>query len=60
MMLPVNVGNYTPVVNVYDCVVMRTECICLVYFQHYYLPLPHSCLGVVGSQTPNLKEPYWL
>jgi len=31
-----------------------------VYFQHYYLMLPHCHLGVVVSQTAHQLEPSWL
>jgi len=56
-------GNYTLVVAVVDEVdsrVARIGCPCSVYFQHYYMMLPHCHLGVVVSQTAHLLKPYWL
>ena len=53
-------GNYTSVVDEIDLWVARKECLCLVYFQHYYRMLPHCHLGVVVSQTGHPVEPYWL
>jgi hypothetical protein len=41
------VGNYTPVVEEIDSWVAQIECLCSVYFHHYYLMLPHCHLGVV-------------
>jgi hypothetical protein len=60
-MVAAKVGNYILVVVVdeIDLQVARIECFCLVYFQHYYLMLPHCHLGVVVSQTAHLLEPYW-
>jgi hypothetical protein len=60
----VKAGNYTQVVVVgvdeIDSRVAGFECLCLVYFQHHYLTLPHCHLGVVVSQTAYWLEPYWL
>jgi hypothetical protein len=57
--VPVKVGNYTLVVNEFDLWVAQIECLCLVYFQYYYLMLPHCSLGFVVSQTAHLFKPYW-
>jgi len=51
--------NYTPVVNEFDMWVAQIECLCLLYFQHYYLMLPHCSLGFVVSQTAHLFKPHW-
>ena len=53
-------GNYTPVEDEFDSGVVRIECLCSVYFQHYCQMLPHCLLGVVVSQTAHPMEPYWL
>jgi hypothetical protein len=53
-------GNYTPVVEEIDYWVARMQCLCSVYFQHYYLMLPHCHLGIVASQSCQLVEPYRL
>ena len=57
--------NYTLVVVVVvvvvdeiDSRVVQIECLCLVYFQHYYLMLPHGHLGIVVSQPAHKLEPY--
>jgi hypothetical protein len=56
------VGSCTPVVvEEIGFWVSRIDCLCLVYFQHDYLMLPHCHLGiVVVSQTGHPVEPYWL
>jgi hypothetical protein len=68
-MVPAKAGNYILVVVVVvvvvvvdeiDSQVVRIECLCLVYFQHYYLMLPHCPLGIVVSPAANPLEPYWL
>jgi len=59
-MVPAKAGNYTPVVDEIDSGVAQIECLCSVYFQHYYLLLPHCPLGVVVSQTGHPLEPDWL
>jgi ABC-type proline/glycine betaine transport system permease subunit len=63
-MVPVKSGNYTLLVVVVvvlveeiDWWVTQIECLCLVYFPHYKLMLPHYPLGVVMSQTADLMEP---
>jgi hypothetical protein len=58
----VKVGSCTPVVVVeIGSWVARIGCHCFVYFQRYYLMLPHCHLGiVVVSQTGHPVEPYWL
>jgi hypothetical protein len=48
------------VVDEIDSWIARIECLCLVYFQHDFLMLPHFLLGVVVSQTSHWLEPYWL
>jgi len=51
-MVPAKPGNYTlVVVDEIDSQIARIECLCSVYFQHYYLMLPHCHLRVVLSQT---------
>jgi hypothetical protein len=54
-------GNYTLVVEATDWWVARIDCLSLVYFQRYYLMLPHFHLGVVvDCQTGHPVERYWL
>jgi hypothetical protein len=48
------------VVDEINLQVAPIEYLCLVYFHHYYLMLPHCHLGVVVSQTPHWLKPYWL
>ena len=50
-MVAAKTGNYTPVVEEIDLWVSPIECFCPVYFQHYFLILPHCHLGVVWSLT---------
>jgi len=50
-MVATKAGNYTPVVDEFDLWVALIECLCLVYFQHYYLVLPHCHLGIDVSLT---------
>jgi hypothetical protein len=51
----------TPVVEENDLWVSGIESLYLVYFQCYYLMLPHCHLGVVvASQTGHPVEPYCL
>jgi len=59
-MLAAKVGNYTMAEDGFDLSVARIECLGSVYFQHYYLMLPHCHLGVVVSQTAHQLEPSWL
>ena len=68
-MVAAKAGNYTLVlvvvvvvvgVDEIDSQIARIECLCSVYFQHYYLTLRHCLLGVVVSQTAHWLEPYWL
>ena len=59
-MVAVKVGNYTPVEDQFDLWVAQIEWLCMVYFQYYYLMLPHCHLGIVVSQTAHCLEPYWL
>jgi len=59
-MVAVKAGNYTPVVDEIDSGVAQIECLCFVYFQHYYLMFPHCPLGVVVIETGHPVEPYWL
>ena len=59
-MVVAKTGNYTPVEDEFDFWVARIECLCSVYFQHYYLMLPRCHLGVFNSQTAHRLEPYWL
>jgi len=59
-MVAARAGNYNPVVDEFDLWVARIECLCLVYFRHYYLMLPHCHLGVVLNQTAHPVEAYWL
>jgi len=61
-MVAAKAGNYTLVVvmDEIDSRVAQTECLCSVYFQHYYLMLRHCHLGIVLSQTAHLLEPYWV
>ena len=54
------VGDYSPVADELDAWVPRIECLCSVYFQHYFLMLPHCHPGVVVSQTAHQSGPYWL
>ena len=55
------VGNYRPVEDEFDLwVAWISECLCLVYFQHYILMLPHCHLGVDVRQTAHWLEPPWL
>jgi len=58
-MVTARVDNYTPLVGEIHSGVAPNECLCSVYFQHYYLMLPHCPLGVVVSQTARLLSPYW-
>ena len=59
-MVAAKAGNYTLVVVVVVVVVVdvvdeidsrvaRIECLCSVYFQHYFLMLSHCHLGIVVS-----------
>jgi len=50
-MVSANAGTYTlmVVVDEIDSRVARIDCLCSVYFPHYYLMLPHRPLGVVVS-----------
>ena len=59
-MVAARAGNYTLVEDEFNLVAARFEYLCSVYFQHYYLILPHFHLGVVLSQTAHPLEPYWL
>jgi hypothetical protein len=59
-MVAAKVGNYTLVEDECDFLVARTECLCSVDFQHYYIMLPHCHLGVDVSLTAGQLEPYWL
>jgi hypothetical protein len=65
-MVAVKAGNYTlvlvveVVVDKIDSRIAQIECLCLVYFQHDFLTLPHCLLGVVVSHTSHWLEPYWL
>jgi hypothetical protein len=59
-MVAAKAGNNTPVVEDINSWGALFECLCLVYFQHYYLMLPHRHLGVVVGQTGHPVEPYWL
>ena len=59
-MVAVKVGNYTQVVDEINSGVLGIEFLCLVYFRHYYLMLPHCPLGIVVSQTTHQLEPYCL
>ena len=59
-MVAAKAGNYTPGEDEFDLWVAQIECLCSVYFQHYYMMLPHCHLGVVVSQTAHRVEPYWL
>jgi len=59
-MVAAKAGNYTPVEDQFDFWAARIECLCLVYFRHYYLMLPHCHLGIVVSQSAHPVEPYWL
>jgi len=61
-MVAARAGTYTLMVVVDEIYsrVAQIECLCLVYFQHYYLMLPHCHLGIVGSQTVGFLERYWL
>ena len=55
------VGNYRPVEDEFDLwVAWISECLCLVYFQHYFLMLPHCHLGIDVRQTAHRLEPPWL
>ena len=58
-MVPAKAGNYTlvAVVDESDLQVAQIECLCSVYFPHYYRILPHCPLGVVVSQTAHALEP---
>jgi len=58
-MVAAKARNYTPVVDEIDLWVAQIECLCSVYFQLYYLKLPHCHLAVVVSQPAHLLEPYW-
>ena len=55
-------GNNTLelVVDEIDSLVVRMECLCSLYCQHYYLMPPHCHLGVVVGQTAHRLEPYWV
>jgi len=59
-MVVAKAGNYTAVVDDICSWVAQIECLCSLYFQHYYLTFPHCHLGVAVSQTAHLLEPYWL
>jgi len=59
-MVAAKAGNYTVMEDEFDFWVAQIECLCSVYFQHYYLMLPHCHLGVVVSQSAHQLEPYWL
>jgi hypothetical protein len=59
-MVPAKAGNYTlVVVDEIDSWVVQMECLCSVYFLHYYLMLPHCPLGGVVGQPAHALEPYW-
>ena len=60
VMVAARAGNYTPVEDKFDLWAARIECLCSVYFQYYYLMLPHCHLGVVVRQTAHPVQPYWL
>jgi len=55
-----NAGNNTPGVEDINLWVSLIESLCSVYFQYYYLMLPHCEQGVGVSQTGDQVEPYWL
>ena len=59
-MVAAKAGNYTPGEDELDLWDARIECLCSVYFQHYYMMLPHCHQGVVVSQTAHRVEPYWV
>jgi len=59
-MVAAKAGNNTPVEAEIDLWVARIECLCSVYFHHYYQMLQHCPLGVVVSQTAHQLKPYWL
>jgi len=59
-MVATKLGNTTPVVDEIDSEVPWIECLCLVYFEHYYLMLPHCHLAVVVIQTAHSLKPYWV
>jgi len=59
-MVPAMVGNYTQVVDEINSGVAQIDCLCSVYFLHYYLMLPHCSLGFIVSQTAHPLEPYCL
>jgi len=59
-MVAAKTGNCTPVVDETDLGVVQIECLCSVYFQHYYLMLPHFNMGVIMNQTARPLEQYWL
>jgi len=40
--------------------IARIECLCLVYFHHHHLMLPHCHLGVVVSKRAHMLESCWL
>jgi len=59
-MVAAKLDNYTLVEDEFDLLVALIECLCLVFFQHYYLMLLHCHLDVVVSYTAHQLEPYWL
>jgi len=59
-MVAAKVGNCTLAENEFDLWVARIGCLCLVYFQHYYLMFRHWHLDIVVSQKAHRLEPYLL
>jgi hypothetical protein len=59
-MAAVKAGNSTLVVAEVESGVARIDFLCFLYFQHYYLMLPHCHLGIVVHQSSHPVEPYWL
>jgi hypothetical protein len=53
-------GNNSLVGKEINLWVTRIQCLCSVYFQHYYLMLPHCRFDIVVSQRDQLVEPYRL
>jgi len=59
-MLPAKARNHSQGEDEINLCVPQIECLCAVYFQHYYLMLPHCHLGIVVSERGYLLEPDWL
>ena len=52
-MLAAKEGNYTPVEHEIDSWVALIECLCSLYFQLYFLLLPHCSLALLQPKQPS-------